>query len=286
MTAEIISLKHPTKLYGSDNVVMDRVKINPKIAAEWLKANRHNRPLSQQHVATLAKQMEEGRWQFNAQPIIVSDTETVLDGQHRLHAVIESGAEIESVVVYGIKEEAFTTIDTGKVRNGRDVVFLSYQDVTQSQAQNVAAGARFAILFSAKSFTRKEKVSNPEILDFIATHPQLWAMAKDIESWHSQSAPLGAGLATGLYWLFAQKNKTQASAFMESLFTGEGLRRTDAAYIAREKLNADKARQVHWGLNHKIRLVVKAWNAFRKGGEASATAISPKTTDPKWITVK
>lgn len=285
MTAQIIQLKNATKLYGSD-VVIDRVKLTPGLASEWLKANRNNRPLSRAHVGTLAKQMQEGHWLFNAQPIVISNGETVLDGQHRLHAVIESGVTIEALVVYGVAEEAFTTIDTGKTRNGRDVLCMMYPDTGQSIAQSVSAAARFSILFLGKTFARKEKISNPEILEFVAKNPALWRMAEDIHGWKTGTTPLGEGHATALYWLFSQKNREVATEFMKQLITGEDLRRQDAVWIARDKLIGDKSRQVRWGFIPKTKLVIKAWNAHRKGGPSNAQAVQPKTSDPKWIAPK
>lgn len=285
MSAQIIQLKHPTKIYGSD-VVVDRVKITPALASEWLKANKNNRPLARAHVAGLAKQMSDKQWLFNAQPIVISSTEQVLDGQHRLHAVIESGEEIDALVVYGVDEKAFTTIDTGKVRNGRDVLCMTYPEATQGIAQSVAAAARLCVLYSDRIFGRKEKVSNPEVLAFVSKNPVLWGMAQEIHGWVTGTNPLGEGHATALYWLFSQKNKENATDFMHKLFTGEGLRRSDAVWLARDMLIADKSRQVRYGNIPKTKLVIKAWNAYRKGGGCTAQVIRPKTTDPKWIAPK
>ena len=71
-----------------DNVLVSIETIDPETAAKWLKCNTRNRPVRRGHVNFIAREISSGLWQLNGQTIVVSDTEDVLDGQHRLHAVI------------------------------------------------------------------------------------------------------------------------------------------------------------------------------------------------------
>ncbi len=49
---------------GPYNVVMD---VDQTQAFSWLEGNTHNRPLSQQNVERLARDMAAGRWQLGAE---------------------------------------------------------------------------------------------------------------------------------------------------------------------------------------------------------------------------
>jgi len=82
------------------------------MALELLDANTMNRPIRQVHVRRITREIKEGRWQFNGDTIKIADTNAVLDGQHRLWAVIEAKVPIETVIVRGVPVGAFTTIDT------------------------------------------------------------------------------------------------------------------------------------------------------------------------------
>ncbi len=93
---------------------------------DLLEKNTLNRPLSDQHVARIAKQIEDGKWQFNGDTIKIASTNDVLDGQHRLWAVVEAKQAVETIIVYGIEREAFATIDTiRRHRSFADTVALS-----------------------------------------------------------------------------------------------------------------------------------------------------------------
>src|SRR5216683_3522813 len=102
------------------------VTITPEMAMNLLEHNTLNRPLNDQHVQRISRQIIDGKWRFNGDTIKIADTNDVLDGQHRLWAVIEAKKPIETIIVYGIARDAFATIDTlRKPRSFADVVALN-----------------------------------------------------------------------------------------------------------------------------------------------------------------
>lgn len=110
-----------------------KTTITPKKAKELLEKNTSNRALNKRHVEFLSKEMKDGKFVFNGNSIVVAKDGTLLDGQHRLHACINSGVSFETVLVSGVKNDAFKTIDTGKTRNASDV--LSSLGITYSNSK-------------------------------------------------------------------------------------------------------------------------------------------------------
>lgn len=102
------------------NITSKIESINPHRAAELMKGNRMNRPLRKNHVKKLASAMSGGQWRV-AQPILLNGDGTLLDGQHRLQAVIESGATVEMLVVRGVSTDSFDVIDQGLLRQACDL---------------------------------------------------------------------------------------------------------------------------------------------------------------------
>ena len=87
------------------------ILLTPEEATRLLEHNTLNRPLNDTHVKRIATQIIEGKWRFIGDTIKISDDDAVLDGQHRLWAVVESKISVETILVKGIKREAFATID-------------------------------------------------------------------------------------------------------------------------------------------------------------------------------
>src|SRR4051812_40935726 len=99
--------------------------ITPALAQEWLKLNTKNRVLRPHRVSTFARDMKMGRWMLNGEAITFSDLGRLLNGQHRLHACVEANRSFETVVMRGVPDKSFPTIDTGGKRTAGDVLGMS-----------------------------------------------------------------------------------------------------------------------------------------------------------------
>lgn len=95
--------------------------ITPERAANLL-ANRYEkqRNINKNSVRYYASDMLNGRWMQNGEPIIISDKGHLLDGQHRMSAIIKANIPITMDVTYGVDEIAYNTIDKGRTRSTAD----------------------------------------------------------------------------------------------------------------------------------------------------------------------
>lgn len=105
------------------NVKLTRV--TPEMASVMLCRNGANRRINERHVAFLSNQMKNGEWSLNGQTIVVDREGNLLDGQHRLSAVVRSGEAIEMLLCSGANPEVMPTIDTGRSRSAADVLKMN-----------------------------------------------------------------------------------------------------------------------------------------------------------------
>lgn len=103
--------------------------ITPKKAMEWIEASDKvkQRPLLQSRVDFLVNQIKRGAYELNGEAIIISSDGTVLDGQHRLWAVVYADMPIESVVSRGVDPGTFDTIDSTGGRSASDVLSILFK---------------------------------------------------------------------------------------------------------------------------------------------------------------
>src|SRR5437588_12211091 len=86
--------------------VRSRVQtITPAKAGEMLDANTTNRPLSKAVVRSFAEAMRRGEWVVTHQGIAFDTAGVLVDGQHRLAAIIEADLPVDLTV--------FTEVDEG-----------------------------------------------------------------------------------------------------------------------------------------------------------------------------
>jgi hypothetical protein len=101
------------------------VAITPALAAEWLEGNVRNRRIDQAHVNRFAADMLAGRWRLTHQGIAFDTSGTLQDGQHRLWAVLQSGATVRMMVAVNVAPENVDALDGGKGRTVVDRMNLS-----------------------------------------------------------------------------------------------------------------------------------------------------------------
>ena len=107
--AGVVELAEPQKLrYHTRRVLTSIQDVTPEMAAAWLSDNPHNRPLDEARVAEYAERMRSGGWvervKGGSRPIEVLDTGRLLNGQHRLTAVIRAGIPVRMWVEVYTKE--------------------------------------------------------------------------------------------------------------------------------------------------------------------------------------
>ena len=106
---------------GAPRMVL--AKVSPEQAQAWLSSGgaRLQRKHSQRRVAKYADMMRTGRWQLNGVPISITSDGHVVNGQHRLRAIVEFGQPVTFWVEQNVNPETFKTHDTGvAVRSATD----------------------------------------------------------------------------------------------------------------------------------------------------------------------
>ncbi|MET9546552.1 hypothetical protein ABZY36_14745 [Streptomyces sp. NPDC006627] len=101
------------------------IQVTPEIAEELLSRAVVNRRLDWGQVAFLADSITRKEWQLTHQGIALDgplDTGFLLDGQHRLNAIVKAGTPVPLYVFEGLPRTAFPVLDTGKRRSGVDTL--------------------------------------------------------------------------------------------------------------------------------------------------------------------
>ncbi len=138
--------------------------VTPDVAQRWLnESNTHNRPLRNNLVDRYAAAMKRGEWKLTAEPIAFcgpySDEcneqqgVTLINGQHRLWAVVESGITCEFTVWWGCEPDEFSVIDQNAPRTLGDVLSTTRRDLPNSTliASVCSTTARFGLGLTSHS---------------------------------------------------------------------------------------------------------------------------------------
>jgi hypothetical protein len=98
-----------------------QITITPKVAKELLARNaKNNRKIRMTAIAAYTAEMLAGRWGLSNDAIVLDVNGIMVNGQHRLHALIRAGHTADIWVWVDAPVDVITHIDSGAVRTAED----------------------------------------------------------------------------------------------------------------------------------------------------------------------
>lgn len=274
----IANLKRP-----ESNVTTQVEDITPALAAEYLQYNTHNRPLSGATVKKYAKAMTAGKWLFTGESVVFSDLDSLLNGQHRLLAIVESGVTIRVVVVRGIAETSFIVTDTGKKRSGADAVATFAPDFIKLRTL-IAAAAKNILTFDEEGTWQcnRTRVSSEDLIALIDKNAAFMQSVNYTTTLNNARKFIPISCIAALHYLFSQQDQEMADTFFHKLNSGEGFTKNDPVLLLRERLISLRHSEASFRTRDLLPFIVKAWEVLREGKEVSRLVVT-KTYVPKII---
>lgn len=245
-------------------------KVTPSMAEEILTRNTVNRPLRSGVAEKYARDMRAGEWEKNGEAVKIAEDGTLLDGQHRLWAVIYSGLKyVELLVLTDLPMSAIRTIDTGTPRNYADYRRISgnAEGRTIKNPRMLQATARWLRWYENEwpaLSLGKLPYTNAELDETANGHSGLLD-AVDAATRTNKLRRLGYGQSiAGVYCLAREHNPDLADRWLQQLETGEG-EPDSAAITLRERLIAAKLSGQKLTSMRAAVYIIKSWNAFAEG---------------------
>lgn len=240
--------------------------ITPERAAEMLRHNDHNRKLSDAVAKRYADEMTRGAWLDNGSAIVLNGT-LLLDGQHRLAAVVRSGIAREFVVVRDVSPSAFATIDTGSVRRLKDVLSIEKEESANVLAAALNSHRAYTSHGSLVTTGSYGRLTYAEMLEYHRSNPQVRRSVDYVIG--LKGKPLvGKGLLAALHALFSMKDPRTADDFVYKFVSGSGLVDDDPVKTIRDRfIENETSRHGAGKLTPVMRgtALIQAWNAVRGG---------------------
>jgi len=241
-------------------------------AQSYLDKNIHNRHLNSRTVTHYANQMVSGEWKINGDSIKFASDGTLLDGQHRLAAVVKADKTINFPVFRGVELDAVKTIDTGKSRSLADHLKMhGFKSVCRVDMRTVAAAIRVILDFEKGIYTqRKRKITPTAAIDFLTDHSGLLdscAFTVDLRG----AIFLPPSLLAATHYLCSKTGADKTDAFFTQLASGANLSLNSPILTLKNRLTQVNlpGRKV---IDKKLLLsyVFQSFKAFKAGEDLTA----------------
>lgn len=255
------------------------VEMTPEMAKTMLESNTHNRRLRKAYVQQLAGAIERGEWVANGEPVQVASDGTLLNGQHRLSAVVEAGLSVPLLLVRGLPETARRTIDTGTRRNLSDVLALHGEHHTTN------LGAALSLLYRYRAGQRLDQASRTaptpqQALELLEREPQIRDALMVGHKVHRATRMRISATAVLLH-LFEEADPGQGEAFFEAVCHPTNEPRRSPVMALRSLLERSRADPKHRISTYSLCAVtIKAFNGWREGRGIDVLAFKPLNKEP------
>jgi hypothetical protein len=214
------------------------VEMDKSLAKSILARNTNNRSISKAHLAFLKSELLNENWKFNGNTIVLGKSGRLLDGQHRLTAIVETGISISTLIVKNVDEDSFTTMDTGKQRGGSDALFI-YGAKNGSHMASAIRKIKSEFTNNAKCMgSHRYKVSNSEYLKYYKEHGEdLQGLFEMTHAWVLSGSRI-LSESDGIAFITLMRDESDlVYDFIEEVITGRSINKnSNAAQRCRKKL--------------------------------------------------
>lgn len=233
--------------------------VDPSLAKVLLEGNKKNRSLSSSLVDSIARDITSGNWIVSHQGIAIDKEGNLLDGQHRLNAIIKSGLTVRMAVTYNVSPEAFEVIDM----NNRPRTVADMQGISRGikNSRRVVAAAK---TISALDTGYRDRYTNSEVDEILNKYQEECEWAATKLGGRNPSAGITAGFAYAY-----PTNKEKIEIIAQSFSSKVGMSKNMAAlHKAAERIGRTSDERVDLAY-----LTMRAIRNELKGTESSVRSL-------------
>jgi hypothetical protein len=240
--------------------------MTPELAKRWLTNNFVNRTIREDLINTYARDMLNGRWIYTHQGIAFNDRDELIDGQHRLFAVIVANVEVRMMVTFGLPSKidghemtTMDAVDRGATRSVADQLKIQH---------GLKHGSLIAMICNSIapicSTERTRRLSVGQTLEIYRAfeHPIHWVMAHRSHETGLRQAGVNAGFAFAIATELNGSvpiSSTPIMLMFEAIVSGEGINPGSGIVRLREFLTSLEAKLLTRGNDRALaELVLQA----------------------------
>lgn len=255
-------------------------EITPQWASRILETrNPVNRNVAEAVVDAYASDMAAGHWLLTHQGLAFNDSGDLIDGQHRLHAVIKSGKTVKMMVTMGIPSiqnngislNTMDAVDRHRQRSIGQQLSMAYG---WTNGTRVAAVARNMAVFCTNSNIKMTVPQTVEILNKSgdAVRRIMKTMRTNCTRWNSKVASACS--------LYASKFPGKAEGFMQTYISSIGWAE-GCAQKALDSWCANNPSAVSSGGHEAIHATASALFYFHRNESVKIVRVNQRASD--WL---
>jgi hypothetical protein len=242
------------------SITYELTQISPTHARDWLQTKRSEKRPNRQQVRAYADDMRAGRWMPNGDPIIFGNSGALLSGVLRLRACIEAEASFPSLIIRGVDDGHFETIDSVRRRTVADILTIR----KEPNGRMLAAALSVLWRYANDDYVspRRSSPSAQALLQILENNPSIRDSMKLTQDASRLMSPAIAG---ALHYLFTCADAENAHTYFDQLLDEEIS--AGPIFLLRQQLKQLRETRGAKSQGLLLALCIKTWEALISGVE-------------------
>jgi hypothetical protein len=238
------------------------ITLTPALAQRLLDKGGNFRALNERRAKTMANDIKNNTF-FRYDPIKVSKSGRLQDGQHTCRAVILAAKSVRTPLMEGLPEEVDLVLDQGKPRTLVDCV----KSRGIACSTDVSALVEALVRLEAGSIARANATRHDKLSFFARNEEKITLSVKASHSVYSRVRRLNrTGIAVAYFKILeAGHDYSVVSLFFEELREGQSLTVGDPVFSLRRLAEKRTGKIYNYGRFVDAALIVKTYNAWYRG---------------------
>jgi len=254
--------------------------VNKASALDILTRNKDNRKLKRQSIDKYVDDLQHGNFEWNGETIKFDKNGRLIDGQHRLWAIVLADAKVPCLIVCGLEPKVQATIDNGQNRNASDALhFHGYIDHPSIVAAVIKAYEQWNRTHTVHSRNHRYVFSPADVLNWALEHENEAKKINEFAEFSVKTLFKDAPFFKASQWAFLYfllwslpGRQGKAKDFITKMALNSGISEDEhsAIFYGRRmiaRLDKDTEGNSHYIYTLKVKLLVKAWNLWIEGKE-------------------
>jgi hypothetical protein len=246
---------------STDKVRAEFVLVTPDMAREFIDKNvGNNRKVRATCMQKYLTRMQHGKWcECNGETLKFNRDGNLIDGQHRLLALIQYNKPLWFLLAYNCSLDAFATVDDGTNRKGADILSIDGAENCNILSAALSMVWRYvnAAMLSAIN------PSNEEIRQLAVDHEGMTASVRAAVQNRGPKGFLSPSIVAFIHYMGSRHHGEElADDFVRAVCSQEQCENDQPIRALRQRLIENMGAKKRMSRVDTVAIVIKAWNAF------------------------
>lgn len=281
------TLKDLLKAGEKGELMEQQFEVPPSTAQKILDGlNSSNRSINETHTRSLVRDINNDNWvAANGSMVSFDRNGKLLDGQHRLSAIVQSNQPLRLSIKFGMPENAKKVIDTGRKRTQQDYIRMTEGADAKYKAER-ASVARLIYGFihdqeRPASYCNNNKPTQSDLSAILEEYPDIMECVSSVyATGHVGKIVIQSYPAFVAFLANRTPNADKVPQFLDLLTSGANMPATHPIHVVRNRLLTREEFRYQRNKERTIGLLIRAWNMFVKGEMTSNKMHTPDALIP------